>query len=607
MNAGFDFRQRLPENLPDAWRALDRSVARWVLAHGGDAMLARLAGWASFSDGQGDGALMLDAMHAARLGIDDSAALLGAVTALVDDSENRWVATSDMAQAQANAPFVLDGEAFYLRRNFLDEIAVAQALRARLDAELHAGTLDDAALDLLFQHRAAPEEIPQRNAVRAALGRRLFVLTGGPGSGKTTTVLRLLMAQIATFSADHGHAPVVRLAAPTGKAAQRLAQSLREGAARFDALPDDWQAALDHALAAETGTLHRLLGERMHGQRDGQRLPADIVLVDEASMIDLGLLRRLLDALRDDATLVLVGDADQLAPVGIGTALADLVSALDGDAALARLQHSFRSDRMLVAINEAVRRGDDAGFADAFAAAAERATHHRLPDVHALTRRLTRWSTTLGDVLQHAGAFQAHAESDVPALQQALDVTSRQQLLCALRDGVFGAIEANIRIERQLHRHPALAGWAERLWYPGRLVIVARNDYSAGLFNGDVGICLRLIDAQGRERLAVVFPAAPDGDGLPRCFDPDSLPAHEPAFALTVHKSQGSEYQRVAVLLPPLEAHPLLARQMLYTALSRARDAVELWAEPAAITACLRTTLGRMGKLARRLSASTGG
>ncbi len=602
MNAGFDFRPRQPENAPEAWRALDRSVARWVLAHGGDAMLARAAGWASFADGQGDGALMLDAAHAARLGIDEMAALADAVVAAADDPDNLWVTRAATAQAQPNAPFVLDGGAFYLRRNFLDEVAVAQALRARRDAVVAGEPLDDAALDLLFQRRATPEEAPQRAAVRAAIGRRLFVLTGGPGSGKTTTVLRLLMAQIAVFTARHGHAPVVRLAAPTGKAAQRLAQSLREGAARLDALPDDWQAALDHALAAETGTLHRLLGYRTHGRHAGQRLPADIVLVDEASMIDLGLLRTLLDALRGEAALVLVGDADQLAPVGIGTALADLVGALEGDAALARLRHSFRADRALVAINDAVRRGDADGFSTAFAAAGERATHHRLPGVPALAHRLSHWSARLGDALRQAGAFDTHAEADVDALRQALAATSGQQLLCALRDGAFGAVQANARIERHLRRHPALAGWAERTWYPGRLVIVTRNDYSAGLYNGDVGICLLLADAQGRERLAVVFAAAPDGDPLPRCFDPDSLPAHEPAFALTVHKSQGSEYHRVAVLLPPLDAHPLLARQTLYTALSRAREAVELWAEPAAVAACLQTSLGRAGKLAERLA-----
>lgn len=590
------------------WSALDRALARWVLAHGGDVTLAQAAGWASHADSQGNSALMLDAARAGRLGIAEPQAMHTALAALAAEPANGWVVRAEVAAANRDAPFVLDGYAFYLRRNFLDEVAVGQALRARLDAQpTPSVTLPEGALPELFPDQDNVEESPQRMAVRAALGQRLFVLTGGPGTGKTSTVLRLLMAQVRARGEQA--APMVCLAAPTGKAAQRLSESLREGALRISAmLADHWQPVLSHVLLSQPGTVHRLLAVRGDGRpgfhRD-RRLPADIVVVDEASMLDMALLRALLDALRDDALLVLVGDADQLAPVGIGTAFADLVGGLDGHPNLVRLQHSFRASRELVAINEAVRVGDRERFDAAWRTAGRNAIQHRLADRRALTARLRHWADGLADALQQAGLFatQADVGPGPDDLARLFGLVRQRQLLCALREGQFGAIEANRQIERRLRAHPALAESPEAQWYPGRLVLITRNDYSAGLFNGDIGICLQFPDVHGKRRLQVLFEAAPDGPEAvaPRRFDPVQLPPHEAAFALTIHKSQGSEYDHVAVLLPPLDDHPLLLRQMLYTALSRARHSVELWAEPAAINACITTPLGRAGRLTQRL------
>ena len=594
----------------ESWHALDRAVARWVLTHGGDATLAAAAGWASHADSQGNSALMLDPARARRLGIAEPASLHAALTALAADSANGWLVRAEAAAGNRDAPFVLDEDAFYLRRNFLDEVAVGHALQVRLGAQ--PGTpatsaLPDIGLRELFPDEDNAEESPQHAAVRAALGQRLFVLTGGPGTGKTSTVLRLLMAQVRARSEHQQAAPTVCLAAPTGKAAQRLSESLREGAQRLsDMLPDHWQSALSHVLATQPGTVHRLLAVRGNG-RPGyhreRRLAADVVVVDEASMLDMALLRALLEAMRDDALLVLVGDADQLAPVGIGTAFADLVGGLEGHPNLARLQHSFRASRELVAINEAVRTGDVDRFAAAWEAAGSSAIRHRLTNRRTLSARLLHWSDALADALQHAGAFAVQTQAEPAALATLFAVVRQRQLLCALREGHFGALEANRQIERRLHAHPALAAWAGAQWYPGRLVIITRNDYSAGLFNGDIGLCLQLADAAGSPRLQVLFEAAPDGsdDAAPRRFEPVQLPPHEAAFALTIHKSQGSEYEHVAVLLPPLAEHPLLLRQTLYTALSRARRRVELWAEPAAVLACITTPLGRAGRLAERL------
>lgn len=636
---GFHFRPVPGFEPPEAWSSLDNAVARWVLAHGGDARLARLAGWASAAEARGDAALLLTPDGAQRLGMPWSPGLPAVVHAMVGDAGNAWVQRAE-GHAVPASPFVLDGEAFFLRRNFLHETAVAELVRHRRQAgttAAHAITDDD--LRGLFNGSTRDEEAPQRAAVRQAPGKRLFVLTGGPGTGKTTTVLRMLLALVREHTATHeGRAPVVRIAAPTGKAAQRLTESLRRGSVALHArpasqganpenatgpttappwlpLPPTWQPHLHSLATAESGTLHRLLGSR--GGQGGfahhrdHRLPADIVVVDEASMIDLALLRALLEALRDDAVLVLVGDADQLTSVGTGSVLADLVAALEADDApdLVRLRHCFRADRLLVPINDAVRNGDVGAFQDAWRAAGGRAARHAPLDRRALDPLLSAWARRVETSLAQAGAFDVLHDADPTAARRALSALHAQQLLCALREGPFGAVDANARIAHHLRRSEALAEWAEADWYPGRAVMVVRNDYASNLFNGDVGLCLRVRLEDDREVLRVAFEgSAVDGDGdgdggaaAVRWFDPDTLPAHEGAFALTVHKSQGSEYGHVALLLPPVAEHPLLVRQMLYTGLSRARQSVELWGTDDAVATCLANALTRAGRLRERV------
>ena len=602
----------MPASLPEAWRDLDRSVWRWVRAHGGDALLAETAGWASHADGRGHSALPLDGAYETRPTPWTDREIAGlSASGLV------WSVGRQTAGAAAMAPFVLDEHHFYLARNFKAERAVASALRRRRSEAAPARQpVSDDELRALFNGSWKETESRQREAVRSAPGKRMMVLTGGPGTGKTTTVLRMLLAVSREHEATRGQLPQIRIAAPTGKAAQRLSESLRQGAMQFSASTVDagWRHFLANVLGAEAGTVHRLLGSRgRHGGYEfhaGEPLPADIVVVDEASMLDLGLLRALLSALSDDAVLVLVGDADQLTSVGTGSVMSDIVEAMEADPRgdLVRLSHCFRADTSLVPINEAIRTGDEDGFQGAWQAAEAGGVAQAfvVQGIHELKARVDAWTRRLRSCFRELGMATPVEAGDHGGLGARLYGLRRQQLLCALREGLFGAAAIAAEMARQLRGWSDADAWSDKDWWPGRSIIVTRNDHAARLYNGDVGVCLPVVLAGGGTRLQVVFEAVQDAsqaDKGPRLFDPNTLPPHEDAFALTIHKSQGSEYEHVAVLLPPEPESQLLTRQTLYTALSRAKHSVELWSTPRSTTKALQTKMLRHGRLGQRITA----
>lgn len=578
--------------LPTAWRPIDRAVHRWVLAHGGSDLLARTAGWASAAHGDGHTALPLRDAHAIDPGMtawnaDEIAALrVEAMVATGDDGDVR--------------PFVLDADdRFYLWRNRRDESRAIDALRERREA-VQPGAIDAAFLDALFAGDDDATVARQRAAVRQVVGKRLFVLTGGPGTGKSTTVLRMLLM----LQRCAGKPLTIAAAAPTGKAAQRLTQAMRTGVAdlrehaRIASSPE-WRATLD-CVPASAVTLHRLLGMTGDAGRfrhdAAHRLDADVVVVDEASMLDLSLLCALLAALRNDAIVIFVGDADQLASVGAGAVLTDLVAVLESDVRgdLVRLHHVFRAQQPLAAIHECVRGGDAAAFAAALGTAGDVVAHYRIADVPSLAAPVQAWC----DWLAIAGPpprLSGDPAGDAGVARGALQELSRRQLLCALREGPFGALAVAARIERHLRRR-----WGQdddTPWYHGRPILVTRNDYRNALFNGDVGLCLQ--DPNGTRR---VWFESSDAGGV-RAVTIEQLPPHDSALAITVHKSQGSEYEHVAVLLPPAAEHAILSRALLYTALSRAKKSVELWCNDDALAAALAGSVERTGGLAARLRA----
>lgn len=605
------------ERSREQWRALDRALYRWVVAHGGSTLLAETAAWASLADGDGDAALPLATEN--RLGMPPLSA--------VDIGRLRSEPMVAADDADAPRPFVVDGaDRFYLWRNHAQERDAAAFIRARRAAQptqLADAKALAADLDALFHDERGAEVEPQREAVRHVVGRRLFVLTGGPGTGKTTTVLRML----AMLQRRASRPLSIQIAAPTGKAAQRLVQSLRRGKRALREhvtrpLPPEWQPLLDAIPDSEALTVHRLLGFQTwrNGFRRNERDPvaADIVVVDEASMIDLMMLRSLLAATRPDATLIFVGDADQLTSIATGSVLMDIVGALEAlpAADLVRLRHSFRAEQQaLVALNEAVRSGNSAGVRAAIAAAGACITLRPVESPRQLGERLKHWAGEIAadaelrpllppaPTVPDPGGAPSDEAAGIAATRgerarRALAALARRQLLCALRETGFGALAINAQIERLLRAEWNAGDHAE--WYPGRAIIITQNAYAAGLFNGDVGLCL----ADEAGALQVWFESAQGGRsggaGL-RSFSPATLPVHETAFAITIHKSQGSEYDEVAVLLAADADNRILSRQLLYTAVSRARRRIELWSGVDALDAALRRPLTRYGGLRERL------
>lgn len=559
--------------------SLAAALAAWATRRSGSALVGRALALAASAEAEGHACARLK-----PTGLD-----LEALAA------HPWI-----GDGSARRPAVLDRAGrLFLWRNWVHEQRIAAAIRQRLQAgDPAADAAAEADLALLFAAIDPTQGAGQLAAARGILGRRIFLLSGGPGTGKTTTVLRmLLLHQRAALRAGARRPMSMALAAPTGKAAQRLGQALRDEGERLrnslGSQLEDWLPALQ-ALPDSAQTLHRLLGflpgEDRFRHHAGQPLAYDLVLVDEASMVDLGLMRALVDALPAQATLVLVGDPDQLVSVSAGSVFADLVAlAEEGSlgAAHIRLQHVWRAEGRLAEVYDRVR----AGSPDGLRACIGEAWQTRLIETterSALSRRLEDWLER--PEWQALDALAQAADPDPGALFAQL---RRLQLLCALREGEFGSQGANAWIDSQ--RRARLGGG---LWYPGRAVLLRHNDHARRLYNGDVGIALRR-----HGQIRVVFEST-DRDGRPlyRELGTRELPEHDLAWALTVHKSQGSEYGHVAVLLPPDPASPILSRQLLYTAVSRAKLSLEIWTSEASLEQCLQHRLAREGGLRERLA-----
>lgn len=521
--------------------------------------------------------------------------------------------TGDEAQ-----PLLLDDGAVYSHRLWWLEQRLAEQLAGRLNLRAPACTAEDAAEVAAAAGAAARLSDEQIAAVAAAVGFQLSVITGGPGTGKTATLAAIVDALL-----RRGLEPTeIALAAPTGKAAFRMSESLlaRATAAAAGAAPG-------LASVPPAQTIHRLLGFQPGGGfRHGEAnpVPARAVIVDEASMLDLTLTERLARALPADCRLVLIGDPHQLPSVDAGQVLADLVAVGEGTAWSARLTRSFRMDAGTSGGGKILRAAAavHAGEARKLITIGAQLGQSRSRPEHVAGSGVELLDTSAAGAIEFVdhwwrgrhveiGAFAAqahHRRGGVwtaearDALDELLTRHEASRLLAVTRGGDTGTRALNARC----HDHmlaALIAGGLEGApeLVPGEPVLFTRNDYDRGLFNGDQGVIARVIDdagsAGGEQRWRAVFRRG--GELVP--FSIDALRGGlEPAWAMTVHKSQGSELDQIALLLPT-EDSPLLTRELLYTALTRARTSAVLVGRKDLIPVAGNRTAARSSGLANRL------
>jgi exodeoxyribonuclease V alpha subunit len=530
-----------------------------------------------------------------------------------------WIASVEASGlAGRDRPLVLEGGALYLDRYWREEQQVAADLEslagpaAAIDAELLAD-----GITRLFAGESP--DARQKQAAAAAVLRRLAVVAGGPGTGKTTTVARIVGLLEEQALAAGSPPPLVALAAPTGKAAARLAEAVHTEGARLQVDPTIRARLLD----LEASTIHRLLGwkpgthSRFRHDRSN-RLPYDVVVVDETSMVSLSLMARLTEAVRREARLILVGDPGQLTSIEAGAVLGDIV----GPAALRPRMSAATS----TAIDQATGTSVDADTASSaaigdgivvlgtvhrFGGGIERladAIHAGAADaaIDALSDDSITWidadagnpaelhrlaPVRDGAVRTGLAVIEAARAGDAT---RAIRELGAFRVLCAHRRGPHGVATWMPRIETWLAGE--LPGFAAEPWYVGRPLLVTENDHAIRLYNGDTGV---VVTAASSGRPAAAF----ERQGEIVLFSPTRLAAVETVYAMTVHKSQGSQFETAAVLLPD-PASPILTRELLYTAVTRAQTHLILAGTEEAVRAAVDRPIARASGLRRRLWAT---
>ena len=526
----------------------------------------------------------------------------------------------DGSAAAQSRPLVLSGKRLYLRRYWTYERRIDSALRQRLAVQEAVSADLPQRLNGLFD-QPPPDGVVDWQKLACALATRgaFSIVTGGPGTGKTTTVVRLL-ALLQAPAVEQGTALRIRLAAPTGKAAARLTESISQQVRSLQ-VPE----AVREKIPTEVTTVHRLLGSRP-GTRHfrhhaGNLLPLDVLVVDEASMIDLEMMANLLDALPPHARLVLLGDKDQLASVEAGAVLGDLCrdaeagwyspdtrqwlenvsgETLAGSGLQEDLDTSHPLAQQVVMLRYSRRFGEgsgigqlarwvnqqnpeqarqllDAGSHDLFClhlkGEHDRALERLVLDGQGSDAQGYRYYLNLLRTTRPAAETPRDDSRWTDWARQLLQAFDAFQLLCAVRKGPWGVEGLNQRITAALLKARLID--SDQQWYEGRPVLMTRNDYGLGLMNGDIGIALKLPESDGGPQvLRVAFPRN-DGQGGVRFVLPSRLNDVETVYAMTVHKSQGSEFAHTALILPDA-LNPVLTKELIYTGITRAKDRFSL-------------------------------
>lgn len=532
-------------------------------------------------------------------------------------------------------PLVLDNDYVYLARNWINEQWVASTIGKR--ANTHTQETGDikGKLDELFKvRREDTGHTPNWQKIACALATRgrILILTGGPGTGKTYTIVRLLALL-------HGITPEkeqlrILLAAPTGKAAARLTESIALSIESLD-------KTIQNRLPAKAVTLHQLLGANPHTNvyRHNQDNPihADVVVVDEASMIDLDMMASLLRALPDTTRLILVGDKDQLASVEAGSVMGDLCAHLQyshyteatrdwikdntGETLPIPAHKTRETDNALaqqtVQLVNSMRFGENSGIGQLAQAINAGDTGCIEAVLNNTKFEDLYWQLIKPSDLKYmkevSHGFHAYLNAikterpTSPVGTQSTDNWCRNilksfsgyQVLCAVRKGETGVNQINEAIAKNLHKDKLIE--ASEGWYEGRPVMMTRNDYELGIMNGDVGITLNLPRENGHHALKVIFQNA---DGSIKTLSPSRLTSVETVYAMTIHKSQGSEFGHVVLILPESTNNPIATRELLYTGVTRAKQKLSVYAYSIKdITGMVMNRIQRSGRLAILLNS----
>jgi exodeoxyribonuclease V alpha subunit len=625
----------------DWLRPLDLALTRFLWEEAGDAApeLLLAAALTSHQLGRGHACLDLKATLADpymalslppdRFGDEEAGAIQLPSDMLAGLSLDDWAGKLQhedlVGTGPGKTPLMFDGQRLYLRRYWQYERSVESAIGHRLGlSEKIRETLPEAELQRYLAELFATDETNetdwQKVACGLAAGGAFSIITGGPGTGKTTTVVKLLaLLQSIALNQDFARPLWIRLAAPTGKAAARLKESISDATGR---LPESVlaQTGLRDAIPTEVITLHRLLGSRPNSRqfRHDARNPLvlDVLVVDEASMVDLEMMAALLSALPDHARLVLLGDKDQLSSVEAGSVLGQLCSraqeayfvpdtatwieavcgqaidpglidrqglALDQHVIMLRKSHRFTATSGIGQLAKAVNAGDAEQIGKVWQEGYSDLAKLDLPDIddEALDKLLIGrdenqpskgYAHYLSVITQKRPALDAGKEAFDRWALEVLAAHSQFQVLCALRNGPFGVTGLNQRISDVLDKQGLIQ--AKSAWYEGRPVLVTKNDYRLGLMNGDIGIAMSYPQLDKRNGqlnwlLRVAFPKSDGSKGI-HWILPSRLLSIETVFALTVHKSQGSEFEHCALILPP-KRNPVLTRELVYTGITRAK------------------------------------
>lgn len=651
-------------------RALDYQFAKLIHSLNPDPLLTLAAANVSFELGQGNVCMTL-ASDFSLFGLDgqECSELMDTVAIPKDQWLTRLKRTQVVGEGSEPTPLVLDDGRLYLYRYWQYERSVAGFLNSRstetldtdealsilqrlfnrdyqfvlqqcqgkseagqkaelikwLDIE-SVDTLDWQAILNSVNHGADTDTlnslIPesaclnwQKIAAALAASRSFSVISGGPGTGKTTTVTRLL-ALLTELGLKRQSPPDIKLVAPTGKAAARLTESIGGALAKINC-----SDTVREKIPTQAGTLHRLLGVIpgktgfIHNKNN--RLHLDILVVDEASMIDLPLMSHLLEALPDHARLILLGDRDQLSSVEAGSVLGDICAAasfgysneqrnlleqLTGHD-LAKMEPAQTRTNLAVSDSLCLLRKSYRFDAHSGIGSLAKAVNNN--DLRSLKSVFTsgfddieRFSIA-GDsdyqqlIQQSVESYRHYLEliQQTSAPHHILDAFNRFQVLCALREGPYGISGLNEAIQKALQEKGLIDVTGQ--WYEGRPVLITRNDHGLGLYNGDIGITIRSPD--GQLRIAFQLP-----DKQVRQFLPSRLPEHETVFAMTIHKSQGSEFADVVMVLPDKD-NPIITRELVYTGITRAKSRLTLFTEMDILIKAAKSPTKRQSGLYQRL------